>query len=733
LITMSYLDESVGTYVEVELPSGHPHMRLPGASSQAARRCPSSKGPIPVLVDTALALAEAMNGREQQPTSKRQGSSIETADPRNSSGASAETRSGRAIRVLVESIPPQAAVSSECGVTSAVATKDFPPKAEDDAPVMMISASHVFEHGRGEANNKERSPTSTSQFPPTSTMQGSSSNTPILDAATPPDAEWHFRDGDFVDIWSGPRRAWLTAKVVQMRSAGSEAAAGARLVTVTYRDASGLRVYEEVGPERLRRPARKVCSDGTSCKLRQQTSHLFWYVHPFESDYLDTCERCGNTPMEPSLRQLFEWVDSDGSGRITRWELEAALPLLSRIVGEAATISEDAWMRLGEDGSGTVGFREFAQWAGPRLGLPLDGEVSREASESSLTTVPCAGSGSMEEAQVSQAAEEVERTKDNCCCGILGCPCKQYELALGDSDSWTATCTCGHKRSAHTISINEPDAFQLESRYPSHWISLPSRDMSTQMVRLGQSEQNSFQVLFQETYRDIWTRDRKKNQSAPFTLPRGYRVLRGFRCESPHSWCRYQARREQMLEIIQDGGAFELYEDVLSNDVWHAVGICDGDQVLSHKCNEWYLFFGTSIKSAENICTKGFKRGAPIGNTGSLYGKGAYFAESITKADEHAKPNEAGECAIVFCRVLGGRVLYTDAAEPDPENLVHSCINGPYDCVLGDREKNKGTFREFVLFDADRILPEFVVHYTREMPASEDTEAPEGSSECVVA
>jgi len=257
--------------------------------------------------------------------------------------------------------------------------------------------------------------------------------------------------------------------------------------------------------------------------------------------------------------------------------------------------------------------------------------------------------------------------------------------------------------------------------------------MSVQMVRLGLETLNNFQLLFHNTYRNIWTRDRKKNQPASDALPRGYRALRSFRCESPQNWCRYQARREQVLSSVhQDGGAFQLYEGVLSNDVWRALADYDCEHVLSHQCNEWYLFFGTSPKNAENICNKGFKHGMP--NNGSLYGMGACFAESITKADEHAKPNEAGECAVIFCRVLGGRVLYTDAADPDPESLVGSCIDGPYDCVLSDKEKSKGLFREFIVFDADRILPEFMVHYTREMPAStEDAEAPESSSECVLA
>merc|ERR1712224_216224 len=83
-------------------------------------------------------------------------------------------------------------------------------------------------------------------------------------------------------------------------------------------------------------------------------------------------------------------------------------------------------------------------------------------------------------------------------------------------------------------------------------------------------------------------------------------------------------------------------------------------------------------------------------STGTLYGRGTYLAESITKADEYAKPNDKGEYAVLLVRALGGNVRYIDAPEPDAEELVVSCVEGPYDCVLGDREKCKGTFREFI-------------------------------------
>ena len=37
-------------------------------------------------------------------------------------------------------------------------------------------------------------------------------------------------------------------------------------------------------------------------------------------------------------------------------------------------------------------------------------------------------------------------------------------------------------------------------------------------------------------------------------------------------------------------------------------------------------------------------------------------------------------------------------------SLVADCLSGPYDSVLGDREKAVGTFKELVVYDDDQVL-----------------------------
>jgi len=99
--------------------------------------------------------------------------------------------------------------------------------------------------------------------------------------------------------------------------------------------------------------------------------------------------------------------------------------------------------------------------------------------------------------------------------------------------------------------------------------------------------------------------------------------------------------------------------------------------------------------------------------TGTLYGKGTYFAESITKADEYAKEDEDGLCCVLVCRVACGRVLLNTEDAPDAAMLQQSVLWGAADSVLGSRDVAKNTFREFVTFDVDQVYVEYVLFYRR--------------------
>lgn len=234
------------------------------------------------------------------------------------------------------------------------------------------------------------------------------------------------------------------------------------------------------------------------------------------------------------------------------------------------------------------------------------------------------------------------------------------------------------------------------------------------MHPLNNQSLEQFQHLFDTTFRNIYTRDRKRHNPCNPNVPRGYKVVSAVRCENSQGWREYFVRRAQLSEDGKqlDTNNFRVYNDVKSTEAWKGTGDKAANR-LRPECNEWYLFHGTSTKNALSICHNSFKLSLAGGCTGTLYGRGAYFAESITKADEYAKPNDRGEYAVLLCRVLGGRVMYTDEENPDPEELLQSCIEGPYDCILGDREKCRNTFREFVFYDSENLYPEYIIHYKR--------------------
>jgi len=126
---------------------------------------------------------------------------------------------------------------------------------------------------------------------------------------------------------------------------------------------------------------------------------------------------------------------------------------------------------------------------------------------------------------------------------------------------------------------------------------------------------------------------------------------------------------------------------------------------------EAVLFHGTSPSAVKGILSSGFDRDrCKFG----LAGKGFYFAESISKSDEYTQPVDGLRCVLV-CRVVIGRAQVCAAVQPTDQykqKLEDSVLKeGTYDSVMMDRERCRGTFREFVVYETSRCLPLFVVWY----------------------
>mmetsp|Transcript_83703 Transcript_83703/g.194687 ORF Transcript_83703/g.194687 Transcript_83703/m.194687 type:complete len:543 (-) Transcript_83703:318-1946(-) len=433
--------------------------------------------------------------------------------------------------------------------------------------------------------------------------------------------------------------------------------------------------------------SRAVCPDGARCRLRGP-EHLAEQAHPLDKDYRQCCARAGLEPEEMSLKVLFDWADADGSGKLSKEELAAALHVINSLrttaddeEGSTSEITDEAWKKLDEDGNGLVNFNEFACWAGPRLGLPLG--VRKMLIQS--------------------------RSKDAMAlpCDVCNCPCEAYKPG-----PWGRCKSCKHKKSCHSLR-EAPDG---EIPFPDYW-TIRGSDQPHTLVSMTAVATKEFQQLLDRTYKNIWTRDRSKHNPENKKVPSGFEIVAVHRNENCGNWQEYCIRRAHLLTSTEQAPAdghdrIELVDDVLTTVAWRDIG---GDKAgrLLRECNEWYLFHGTSPSAARTICGSDFKLTFAGENTGTLYGRGLYFAESVTKADEYARPNSDGTYAVLMCRILGGRVKYTDEVSPNVEALVQSVTEGPYDSVLGDRAKCRGTFREFVIFDTEDVYPEYIITYKR--------------------
>merc|ERR1711972_297232 len=88
-----------------------------------------------------------------------------------------------------------------------------------------------------------------------------------------------------------------------------------------------------------------------------------------------------------------------------------------------------------------------------------------------------------------------------------------------------------------------------------------------------------------------------------------------------------------------------------------------------------------------NITSNNFSVNFAGSSTGTLYGRGLYFAEHCTKADEYANADKDGLHTVLVCRVTLGNVFYTAEPEPDAQACAKLCMSGDEHCILGDRIK----------------------------------------------
>lgn len=256
---------------------------------------------------------------------------------------------------------------------------------------------------------------------------------------------------------------------------------------------------------------------------------------------------------------------------------------------------------------------------------------------------------------------------------------------------------------------------------PHWWTELPAqgsscRTVATRDVRLAVQE------LLDRTWKDKSTRDRG------FEKVHRFEVVNVLHNKNMVLWSNYARARQAIRACAAQG----LVAPEQAKTSAGGLPACLGD--LDASVNEFLLFHGTKPTAADNICKSHFMVRLAGANKGTLYGPGIYFAESSSKSDEYAEDDKEGIYqglyAMLLCRVTCGNLLVTDAGTPDTKALQRACTmpRAAYHAVLGDREKARGTFREFVIYANDQAYPEYVIIYKRVAEAETVEAQPFGSA-----
>lgn len=216
------------------------------------------------------------------------------------------------------------------------------------------------------------------------------------------------------------------------------------------------------------------------------------------------------------------------------------------------------------------------------------------------------------------------------------------------------------------------------------------------------------QMLIASTFQVIRTRDRRCR------MPLSLEAVRAWRVESSLLWGRYAQQRAELDMVAQLRG--QPLHGFVPPVITHDLLPPEMKAGLEDRVNEVYLFHGTSPAGALGIVRGGFDISRATG--AACYGPGLYFSECSSKGDEYCTPETAGvfsgHCAMLLCRVSLGDVLQWPHREFSPELRAAWARCGSHS-ILGDRQKLRGTYREFVLPEASAAAayPEYIVVYKR--------------------
>jgi poly [ADP-ribose] polymerase 7/11/12/13 len=142
---------------------------------------------------------------------------------------------------------------------------------------------------------------------------------------------------------------------------------------------------------------------------------------------------------------------------------------------------------------------------------------------------------------------------------------------------------------------------------------------------------------------------------------------------------------------------------------------------MSTDINEFYLFHGTSSKSAHFICEHGFDE--RVADLNDLCGAGSYFAINACKSHQYSlKYKDSSTFVMLICRVVIGSPYCTSTSHNGqrrpPDNSTTP--GRPFDSIFAKHgisftiagRHHKQHHNEYVVFDRHQVYPEYIVRYT---------------------
>lgn len=246
------------------------------------------------------------------------------------------------------------------------------------------------------------------------------------------------------------------------------------------------------------------------------------------------------------------------------------------------------------------------------------------------------------------------------------------------------------------------------NKYPTYWT-----DTSTSSrVPVSDGVISAVQEMMDGTWKDKVTIDRALRTAGDATKVCKYEVVNILRNQNPVMWRKYVKKRNRLRAAHDPSYGYNVIHPKTTKYIekMRAAGVTEP---LYEAENEMILFHGTTPSAAEAICNNHYK----LSNAPGLFGQGIYFAEASSKSDEYVveddNPIYSGLYATILSRVYMGRVRYDANLYPDGNTLEYNAKRGYYNGTVGDREKVRGTYREFVIYHKYQAYPEYIVIYRR--------------------